>query len=189
MNIQQYIEKTKETAVYPSEKAISYVALGLSDEAGEFHEKASKYAGARNKRYGQKERKSLAGELGDVMWYTARIIDELDIDTEQFQEELDQDISGSPLGPQIKQIGEYSEQLLLSSVRVNGRIKKIIRGDDGKEEKIEDIAQNLKTIFSTMKHISHHAGFFSLETVMSLNVNKLLDRSERNVLRGDGDNR
>jgi NTP pyrophosphatase (non-canonical NTP hydrolase) len=189
MNIQQYIEKTRETAVYPSEKAISYVALGLSDEAGEFHEKASNYVGSKNSRYGQKERERLAEELGDVMWYAARIIDEFDIDVKRFQEELNQPISGSPLGPQIKKIGEYSEQLLLNSFQVNGRVKKIIRGDDGKKEKVEDIARILGDMFNIMKHISHHAGFFSLETIMSLNVDKLLDRDERNVLCGDGDNR
>jgi len=189
MNIEQYIKTTRETAVYPIQKATSYVALGLSDEAGEFYEKASEYTGGKNKRYGQKERESLADELGDVMWYIARIVDELDIDYDHLQKELDAPVAGSSLGPQIKKVAHYSEDLLLRTVQVNGRVKKIIRGDDGREKKIQDISENLKDMIVSMKLICHHAGFFSLETVMKLNIDKLTDRSERNVLRGDGDNR
>ena len=48
-DIQQYMEWTRSTAVYPAEQALQYTALGL------------------------------AGEVGDVFWYLARLSDELEL--------------------------------------------------------------------------------------------------------------
>jgi NTP pyrophosphatase (non-canonical NTP hydrolase) len=66
-----YQEKTGETAIYPDDQALEYLALGLNGEAGEVAEKIKKHI-----RDDKKFDEDFAKELGDVMWYLARLIDE-----------------------------------------------------------------------------------------------------------------
>ncbi len=73
MEFDHYQDQTKKTAVYPEEKAVEYLALGLNGEAGEVAEKVKKSI---------RDDKELGGdlqdEIGDVLWYMARLLDELD---------------------------------------------------------------------------------------------------------------
>lgn len=62
MEFDHYQDKTEETAIYPEDEAISYLALGLNGEAGEVAEKIKKH------------------ELGDILWYLSRLADELGFD-------------------------------------------------------------------------------------------------------------
>lgn len=71
----EYQVFTRTTAIYPKEQAIEYVALGLASEAGEVAGKIKKKI-----RDGVFDRSALAHELGDILWYVARLADELDID-------------------------------------------------------------------------------------------------------------
>lgn len=75
MNLDHYQEKTRETAVYPENQALTYVALGLNGEAGEVAEKVKKQIRDDADKTGD-----LLDELGDVLWYLARVADELDAD-------------------------------------------------------------------------------------------------------------
>ena len=68
-----YQDFTDETAVYPEEKGLEYVALGLASEAGEFAGKVKKMI--RDNKYDDVE---MIQELGDVLWYVARAAAELD---------------------------------------------------------------------------------------------------------------
>lgn len=56
MNVDEYQERTEETAVYPEQQAVPYLALGLNDESG------------------------------DVLWYWVRLLDELDLDASEVME-------------------------------------------------------------------------------------------------------
>ena len=69
-----YQDRTEETAIYPDDEAVSYLALGLNGEAGEVAEKVKKH-----KRGDDIDLTELEGELGDVLWYLTRLADELDI--------------------------------------------------------------------------------------------------------------
>jgi NTP pyrophosphatase (non-canonical NTP hydrolase) len=85
MDLDEYQERTEETAVYPSQEAIEYLALGLNDESGEV-------AGAVKKHmrgdYGEDElRQRVKGEAGDVLWYWVRLLDELDLDASEVMEQ------------------------------------------------------------------------------------------------------
>lgn len=62
--------KTRETAIYPKDQAIAYLTLGLTSEAGEVADLVKK-----NIRDGKKL-DHLPKELGDVLWYVARLCDE-----------------------------------------------------------------------------------------------------------------
>ena len=80
MRLNEYQDCTEETAVYPSEHALSYLSLGLNDESGEVAGAVKKYMRGD---YGESELRSrVKGEAGDVLWYWARLLDELDLDAE-----------------------------------------------------------------------------------------------------------
>lgn len=80
--INAYQEFTRTTAIYPAAmsgniSALMYCALGLSGEAGEVAEKVKKYY-----RDGNLDVDMLSKEIGDVLWYIARLSDELGVSLE-----------------------------------------------------------------------------------------------------------
>jgi len=84
MDLDEYQRKTRKTAVYPSQEAIEYLALGLNDESGEVAGAVKKYMRGD---YGKKElRERVSGEAGDVLWYWTRLLDELDLDASDVME-------------------------------------------------------------------------------------------------------
>ena len=81
---EEYLELTRESAVYPEFIALQYLALGLNDEAGEV-------AGAVKKHlrgdYGEEElEERVKSEMGDVLWYMTRILDEMDIELDDVRQ-------------------------------------------------------------------------------------------------------
>lgn len=79
MDFDQYQDKTGETAVYPEDSAVNYLALGLNGEAGEVAEKIKKSIR-------DDKELELEKELGDVLWYLARLADELGYDLSEVAE-------------------------------------------------------------------------------------------------------
>lgn len=78
MYLNQYQKTAKETAIYPKERAIEYLTLGLTGEAGEIANKVKKVIRDNNGKPMSKATKELiAAELGDVLWYVAMLSDEL----------------------------------------------------------------------------------------------------------------
>ena len=66
-----YEERASLTAIYPKEKALEYLALGLTSEAGEVAGKVKKLI-----REGKGDKKAIASEIGDVLWYCAMLAKE-----------------------------------------------------------------------------------------------------------------
>jgi len=81
MKFDDYQDKTEETAIYPEDKALEYLVLGLNGEAGEVAEKLKKQI-----RDGKELDEDFAKELGDCVWYLARLIDELGADFSEVAE-------------------------------------------------------------------------------------------------------
>lgn len=77
MDMSEYQYKAAQTAIYPKDKGIEYVALGLVNEAGEFAGKVKKII-----RDGPDAitHDALVAELGDTLWYLAQAATELSID-------------------------------------------------------------------------------------------------------------
>lgn len=71
----EFQEAAMSTAIYPSNKALEYTALGLASEAGEFAGKVKKWI-----RDGHIDDKLAAHELGDCLWYIAAAADALGYD-------------------------------------------------------------------------------------------------------------
>lgn len=77
MDFDSYQMWTRSTAIYPNDQALTYTALGLASEAGEVAGKVKKII-----RDGDSVelREAVEAELGDVLYYLARVADELDVD-------------------------------------------------------------------------------------------------------------
>lgn len=81
-DIERYVHWTDTTAIYPekgegSNNAIAYVALGFSGEAGEVANEAKKLL--RGDMDFSKLREKLIDEIGDTLWYIARLCKELNV--------------------------------------------------------------------------------------------------------------
>jgi len=77
MNANEYQNWTRTTAIYPKDRALDYLGLGLTSEAGEVAGKLKKRI-----RDGGVDVMSLIDEIGDVYWYLARLCDEIGFSTE-----------------------------------------------------------------------------------------------------------
>lgn len=82
MKFEEYQEAIKKFAIYPGAgtgnlNALSYTALGLAEEAGEYAGKVSKLI-----RDNVFETQLAAKELGDVLWQLTRAATELNIKLE-----------------------------------------------------------------------------------------------------------
>jgi len=71
MNFNEYQNWTRETAIYPHKTAFAYLMAGLGSEVGEVLGKYKKEI-----RDGADHSEAIISELGDVLWYVARIADE-----------------------------------------------------------------------------------------------------------------
>lgn len=88
MDLDEYQEKTEQTAIYPSEfpdfvsAELVYVVLGYDGEAGEVVEKLKKAIREDDSSYLD----GLEDEVGDSLWYMARIAEELDVSLSEIAE-------------------------------------------------------------------------------------------------------
>ena len=74
-----YQTEAKETAIYPHNMKILYPALGLTGEAGEVANKVKKLVRDGLDNMPPDWREQIAGELGDVLWYSSAIATDLNM--------------------------------------------------------------------------------------------------------------
>lgn len=85
MDFKEYQEKSRITALYPNkDNDFTYPVLGLMAEAGEVADKIKKHIRDDNihtpSELSSEQKKELAKELGDVLWYISQLVTELDGD-------------------------------------------------------------------------------------------------------------
>ena len=69
-----------ETAIFPKEKALEYLALGLTSEAGEVAGKVKKLIRDGEDKEGFELKKiAISHEIGDVLWYCAMLAKEVGV--------------------------------------------------------------------------------------------------------------
>lgn len=78
LTFRSYQEKSSETAIFPKQKALQYLALGLVSEAGEIAGKIKKIIRDDNGWVSTDKEKALLKECGDVLWYLSQLVTELD---------------------------------------------------------------------------------------------------------------
>lgn len=82
LSLNAYQAATRDTAIYPGAQdvgfeALPYLALGLTSEAGEVAGKVKKALRDEAGYVSDERRTQLLDEVGDVLWYLARLADEL----------------------------------------------------------------------------------------------------------------
>lgn len=187
MDFDEYQRMALTTAIYPDRgNNLAYPALGLGGEAGEICEKA------RGETWRECERRALAKELGDVIWYAALMADEL----------------GEKLGQVAAPSGfnEYQEACL-RSMKVCGladavlglasaaggvcdKVKKMFRDDGGTltDARRAAILAELGGVLEFVAAVASELGE-SLGRVAEMNIEKLMSRRRRGTIVGDGDDR
>ena len=76
---------------------------------------------------------------------------------------------------------------------VADKVKKIVRDSEDphaelSEEKRMEIAKEIGDVLWYIATLSHELGF-NLNHIATMNINKLMSRKKRNVIKGSGDNR
>lgn len=80
MNFNEYQLLTDSTAIYPQGRengALYYVTMGLTSEAGEVAGKVKKALRDEQGLISEERAEAIAAEVGDVLWYCARIATEI----------------------------------------------------------------------------------------------------------------
>jgi len=181
MNIKEYQKAARSTAVYPNiGENLTYPTLGLIGEFGELSEKLKKAIRDDNYEITETKRNDIIKEAGDIFWYISAICSELKIELQYNNFDSLKFI--------IDNYGIYDSILLLNNSinDVVSHCKEIIHGDDIHSRgfinhDIYGLIEELKRFLNKMN--------INMEQVLDTNIAKLLDRKNRNVLGGSGDNR
>jgi NTP pyrophosphatase (non-canonical NTP hydrolase) len=83
MDLNDYQNAAKRTAVYAEHHRVIYPALGLASEAGEVAGKIKKVLRDQGADFAQAPTDALKDELGDVLWYVAVLADDLGLSLNQ----------------------------------------------------------------------------------------------------------
>lgn len=88
MDFREYQARAADTALYPNAGTnYVYPTLGLAGEAGEIANKVKKIARDHGGVIIDDTRNMIKAELGDVLWYVARIAAEFDLSMQEVAEE------------------------------------------------------------------------------------------------------
>jgi NTP pyrophosphatase (non-canonical NTP hydrolase) len=88
VQLSDYQQRSRATAVYPDAgDNLTYPVLGLCGEAGECAEKVKKAIRDDGGVLSDERRAALAAELGDVLWYTAQLATEAELDLDALAED------------------------------------------------------------------------------------------------------
>lgn len=80
MDFSVYQSATSHTAIYSEDVALVYTTMGLASEAGEVAGKVKKAIRDNAGVVDEDRRAQIIDELGDVLWYAARLADALGVD-------------------------------------------------------------------------------------------------------------
>lgn len=218
MNIAYYQDYTEETAIYPTDGTvggtdvpvgIDYTAHGVAGEAGECQEKVKKAIREDSESYID----DLFDELGDVCWYVAESLRQIGVALEDalassgyttetfagFQADVvSQAKPGETFGGTVGDTGVPSDldhavhELYGSAAMVTACVSDSFWQDDldlvSKDGFYAGLEMCLVDVLERVARVADEAGM-SLGEIVEANVEKLVDRDERDVLTGEGDDR
>jgi len=174
MTLSDYQKLIKATALYPNVgNNIIYPSLGLCGECGELFEKILMTP------YQVIE---ILKELGDIMWYCGRLSSEINCNlTELYNKSLDFILHNNL---------KFEEEMIIRAGNISEISKKVLRDKNGIiDEKDKDkYYQNLIVVLYCVDGLCEEYGS-TIEEIAQMNIEKLLDRKNRGVLKGSGDDR
>lgn len=196
------------TVAFPKQHRLTYPALGLVNEIGEYLEKIILY-----KIYDTEgdivftdpaHKDDLIDELGDILWYIAVLSHYAQINIDEIFEKALKDVK-------VNTFTSFDKDpylgMIIASATVSGVVKKVIRKDKNtatESDKLsEDVKNKIKTslaqiVFFVMQAVreqrinkkeTKEELVKSIHMIMDRNLAKLKDRAERGVIKGSGDKR
>ncbi len=194
MDFDEYQRMALTTAMYPNRgDNLAYPSLGLAGESGEICEKIG---GKAEPGWSDRDRKALAKELGDVLWYVALVADEIGESLNQVAlihcKDCRIDAYQAETLAACGRIGLANPALGLAgqSGKVCDKVKKMFR-DDGSV--LTDLRRMgiLTELGSVLRYVSAVATELgeSLGKIAEMNAEKLASRKRRGTITGDGDDR
>lgn len=190
MNIAEYRDTARSTAIYPDGARFFYPALGLAGEVGESMDKM--YQPVEGQAATQDE---IRDELGDILWYVVNTAADVDI---AFQDLVD--INCSKAVVDFNEVHEnfvlpadtrhFAKKFPIYVGRISEIAKKALRDSKGEVPAAKQYIV-LDSLAVVLGCIYEAADVFSLKVgdIAQSNLDKLLSRKDRGVLQGDGDNR
>ena len=100
---EEYQTATKKTAIYDKDVAITYLALGLTSEAGEVAGKIKKWIRGDVDRVDSED---IAKELGDVLWYISQMASTFNLSLEDIAQSNVDKLASRMQRDQIKGDGD-----------------------------------------------------------------------------------
>ena len=193
-----YWEFTGTTAVYPSEKSLEYVTLGLISEINEFaNDSFALLIGHQDGALEVEEsvlyleRTKLLLELGDILYYVTRLCIHLGYRSVDIFLVNAQDYLTSEVNKSLEESDFFTTFMTLNfaSGTLAGLIKKYVRGDSNYQDLslLQVFCESyLFLMFFIIDELAYHLNS-DLKTVMDENTNKLTNRKNAGTIRGDGD--
>lgn len=84
MDFNEYQKLSKQTAFFPKEiKPFIYIGLGLAGESGEVVEKIKHVIRDKQGVISEEDKKGIANEMGDLLWYMTQLATELNYPLEK----------------------------------------------------------------------------------------------------------
>jgi NTP pyrophosphatase (non-canonical NTP hydrolase) len=83
MDLNDYQQAARRTAIYAAQHRVLYPALGLASEAGEVAGKIKKVLRDQGGDFGRAPIEAIKDELGDVLWYVALLASDLGLSLEE----------------------------------------------------------------------------------------------------------
>jgi phosphoribosyl-ATP pyrophosphohydrolase len=190
-----YEQFCSTTAIYPTEVEVEYLALGLASEAGELLDKVLEQK--------PNKRDSIISEASDLCWYTVRLLNACGVSFETTVSSLS---LPDRIGPNyITHLALHSAtRIAAKSGLVAGLVKKQIRdgrgwsGEQREEQRMKMIDALTALLFEIASFACAIERVYTVDEkevpvdfdyLLRYNMKKLLDRKERGVLGGSGDNR
>lgn len=87
MLFKEYQSRTERTAIYNDDISVIYTALGLCSEAGEVAGKIKKVLRDNGGIFTSKHIQAISLEIGDVLWYLARLSASMNLDLDTIARE------------------------------------------------------------------------------------------------------
>lgn len=173
MEYAEYKEKALTTAVYPKEYGKIYTILGLGNEIGEAGGKLKKMI-----RGDGIEPKAFTDELGDVLWYMVATVGEFGL---SLSGKLGSFTSATKVGGEFE-INSVSSVFLYFTRVANKYMDACL------SNQLYFASIYLSMMLDLFETLCMVSGTRPLK-IAQANLSKLASRAERDVLKGDGDNR
>lgn len=193
-----YWEFTTTTVVYPSDKSLEYVTLGLISEINEFANDS--FALLIKHQDGvleveesvlDLERTKLLLELGDILYYLSRLCIHLGYHSVEGFLVNAQNYLDSVSTKSLEESDFFTTYMALNfaSGTLAGLIKKYVRGDSNYQDLslLQVFCESyLFIMFLIIDELAYDLNS-DLKTVMDENTNKLTKRKNAGTIQGDGD--